>query len=258
MRNLVVARDMLSHHLPMEIQQQINLSTLQIEDGIFIDPQLQESCSDILYSVEWKEKIPDQEDMRIFIYALVEQQKKPENFMPFRMIKYTCKIIDKHLANHKEKVLPIVIPVVIFNGVKTYPYPVKVFDLFGDKKALAEKFMFNQFHLIDLTCIPDEELRQHQWSGILEMLLKNIAHHDMMYYLQGLTDDFNRLLTAGLKDFVITMLKYLIEKAEIEDKAQFFNWIHQHLSSNPVEAETMTIAEQLRSEGYESGMLAGR
>jgi len=36
MRNPVVARDMLSHHLPVEILQQIDLETLQIEDGVFI------------------------------------------------------------------------------------------------------------------------------------------------------------------------------------------------------------------------------
>ena len=78
----------------------------------------------------------------------------------------------------------MVIPLTVYNGTLQYPYSTSVFDLFGEHKALAKQFMFDAFKLVDLSQIPDEEIKKHQWSGFLEMLFKHIAARDIMVYLE--------------------------------------------------------------------------
>ena len=51
MKKIEVAQAFFSHHLPTELLQQIELSTLQLCDGSYIDEELRASMSDILYSV---------------------------------------------------------------------------------------------------------------------------------------------------------------------------------------------------------------
>ena len=41
------------------------------------------------------------------------------------------------------------------------------------------------------------------------------------------------------------MIKYVIERSEMRDREQFYNWVHTHLPP-PLEDKTMTLAEQLQ------------
>ncbi len=47
------ARDFLRHYLPVEVAGLLDLSRLEISKDSFIDPDLQEHFSDLLYKVTW-------------------------------------------------------------------------------------------------------------------------------------------------------------------------------------------------------------
>lgn len=214
MSDLRVARDFLQHHLPEAVQEQIDLNTLKVHPTTFIDPELRKLVSDVLYSAQFK-----QQETQAFLYVAIEHQSTPDKLMPLRMIKYTCRILDQYVKEAPSKTpLPVIIPLIFYNGNKRYPYSCSVFDLFGEHKALAKQFMFDEFKLVDLNQIPDEEIRQHQWSGLLEMLFKHIATRDIMQYLEVLNDLIDRLVAAKADDYLMTMIKYVIEKSEIPDR----------------------------------------
>ncbi|MCX6047590.1 MAG: Rpn family recombination-promoting nuclease/putative transposase [Chloroflexi bacterium] len=50
-----IAEDFLRHHLPPEVVEQVTLSTLELQKDSFIDVDLQEHFSDLLYRVPLKD-----------------------------------------------------------------------------------------------------------------------------------------------------------------------------------------------------------
>ena len=249
MSDLRVARDFLEHHLPAVVREKIDFNTLRMHPTTFVDPQLRKLVTDVLYSAEFKDG-----KNQAFLYVLIEHQSTPDKLMPLRTIEYTCRILNHYTKQHKPGTpLPVVIPLVFYNGNRVYPYSCSVFDLFGEHSALAKQFMFDEFKLVDLNQIPDEEIRQHQWSGLLETLFKHATARDIIKYLDGIGEIVNYLVKSQANDYLMSMIKYMIEKSDMRDRSQFYDWVHHHLSP-PLEEETMTLAEQLRREGREEAI----
>lgn len=78
-----VARDFLELHLPAEYRQLCDLSTLKLEPATFVEPDLHQYASDILWSV----KTTGGEDG--YVYTLIEHQSTENLYMPFRMLRYS-------------------------------------------------------------------------------------------------------------------------------------------------------------------------
>lgn len=229
MQDLRVAQGFFHHYLPVTVCKCIDLSTLQLHRETFIDAELKELVSDMLYSAEFKHKGNYKE--RAFLYLCVEHQRKAEILMPWRMVKYTVRVIDQYLLERGGTTLPLVVPIVVYNGDDAYPYSVSVFDLFGANKELAKSVVFDKFQLVDLTQIPDEAIRQHQWSGLMETLLKHIDARNIMVYLEGISELVERLVGLRADEYILSMLKYVIEKSEIADRQSFYDWTQAHLGA---------------------------
>src|SRR5262249_22992060 len=93
-----VARDFFQHYLPAVIQQTVNLNSLRLQAGSYIDETLRASETDILYAVDFKEK----KSSDVYLYLLAEHQSTPDPWIAFRLLKYCCKIADQHLKQHKK------------------------------------------------------------------------------------------------------------------------------------------------------------
>ncbi|HIB1517185.1 TPA: Rpn family recombination-promoting nuclease/putative transposase, partial [Salmonella enterica subsp. enterica serovar Muenchen] len=52
LREPETAKDFLAAHLPQDIRSLVNLDSLRLESGSYVDEQLKEQHSDILYSVK--------------------------------------------------------------------------------------------------------------------------------------------------------------------------------------------------------------
>lgn len=88
------------------------------------------------------------------------------------------------------------------------------------------------------------------------MLFKHVKARDIIVYLEQLSDIVDQLVAAEADNYLLTMVKYAIEKSQIPDREAFYHWVQTHLSP-PLETETMTLAEQLRREGMQEGKLQG-
>ncbi|MCX7115587.1 MAG: Rpn family recombination-promoting nuclease/putative transposase [Gammaproteobacteria bacterium] len=77
-----VAREFLETHLPLEIKNKIDFKTVVTCPNTFIDEELKLLQSDVLLKANIEEK-------EGYIYILAEHQSKPDQLMPFRLLKYT-------------------------------------------------------------------------------------------------------------------------------------------------------------------------
>lgn len=242
-----IARDFMEIHLPAELRAICDLSTLKLESGSFVEDDLRQYFSDVLYSL----KTTTGDDG--YVHVLIEAQSSPDKHMAFRLMRYAVAAMQRHLeAGHKK--LPLVIPVLFYTGKRSpYPYSTNWLQEFDDP-ALAGKLYAGDFPLVDVTVIPDEEIMGHRSMAALTLLQKHIRQRD----LAELTDKLATILLAGYltSPQVISLVHYIIQAGESSDAEAFIRELALRVPQN--EEELMTIAQQLEQKGIEKGIQLGR
>ena len=241
-----IARDFMQLHLPAELRAICDLSTLKLESGSFVEDDLRQYFSDVLYSL----KTTGGEDG--YIMVLIEHQSSPDKFMAFRQLRYAVAAMQRHLdAGHKK--LPLVIPVLFYIGKRSpYPYATRWLDEF-DNPALAGRLYSGDFPLVDVTVIPDDEIMTHRSMAALTLLQKHIHQRDIAI----LTD---QLVTLLMRDtlsspLVMTLIQYLVQAGESADSEAFVRELAQRVPQHG--DALMTIAQQLEQKGIEKGIQLG-
>jgi len=245
--DIEIARSFLAVHLPAHLKPLCDLSTLQIESGSFIEEDLRQHYADIVYSL----KIGEQTG---YVYVLVEHQSDAPPLMPFRMLCYITGIMKQHL-NHKHKTLPIVVPLVFYRGQRSpYPGPVDILDCF-EQPELAKRIFLKPFTLIDLSIIPDEELRSHRDIALLEIVQKHIHTRDLLH---GLIQDVIALIQRDgpAKDLIQAVFRYLFHEGECAHDSALLEYIREHAPQ--YQEDVMTLAQQFQQQGLQQGMQQGK
>ena len=148
------------------------MKTLKLESSSFIDDDLRESYSDVLWSVK-TEQGPG------YIYCLIEHQSTSNKLIAFRMMRYAIAAMQNHL-DAGYKTLPMVVPLLFYHGIESpYPYSLCWLDCFADPN-LARQLYASAFPLIDVTVMPDDEIMQHRRMALLELIQKHIRQRDLM------------------------------------------------------------------------------
>jgi len=234
-------------HLPAELRAICDFNTLKLENGSFVEENLRQYFSDILYSL----KMIDGD--KGYVQVLIEHQSSPDKHMAFRMIRYAVAAMQSHLdAGHKK--LPLVIPVLFYTGKRTpYPYSTNWLEEFADPE-FAKNLYSNDFPLVDITVIPDDEIMEHRSMAALTLLQKHI-------HQRNLTALIDKLVAVLLTDYlalpqVKALINYIIQAGETADAGAF---IRELASRVPQHGDVlMTIAQQLELKGIKKGMLQGR
>ncbi|EIG9090095.1 Rpn family recombination-promoting nuclease/putative transposase [Serratia marcescens] len=241
-----IARDFMEIHLPAELRAICDLSTLKLESGSFVEDDLRQYFSDVLYSLKTTAGADG------YVHVLIEHQSSPDKHMAFRLIRYAVAAMQRHLdAGHKT--LPLVIPVLFYTGKRSpYPYSTNWLQEFDDP-TLAGKLYTGDFPLVDVTVIPDEEIMGHRSMAALTLLQKHIRQRD----LAELTDRLSAILLAGYLSSpqVISLIHYIIQAGESANAEAFVRELALRVPQH--EEELMTIAQQLEQKGIEKGIQLG-
>jgi predicted transposase YdaD len=131
--NVANAADELRAVLPPALLALVNLATLRLMPGSYVDAALATSQSDLLFSAELDGK-------PALIYILFEHQSSVDELMPLRILKYVIRILDQYVADAggggKALPLPIVIPVVLHHSASGWTAATSVEQLF-DQSAVS-------------------------------------------------------------------------------------------------------------------------
>lgn len=242
-----IARDFMELHLPAELRALCDLSTLKLESGSFVEDDLRQYFSDVLYSL--RTTAGDG-----YIHVLIEHQSSPDRHMAFRLMRYAVAAMQRHLEGGHRK-LPLVIPVLFYTGKRSpypYPYSTRWLDEFDDP-AVAEQLYGSAFPLTDITVIPDDDIMNHRSMAALTLLQKHIHQRDMA----TLTDRLATLLMADClsSSQVTVLIHYLLQAGESADSEAFVRELAQRVPQHG--DALMTIAQQLEQKGIEIGRQEG-
>lgn len=254
LENPIVAREFFEAHLPQRVRNKVDIATLKIEKESFIEEKLKTSISDVLFSVKF-----DGNDG--YLYILTEHQSKPDHFMALRLLNYKIKIIERHrVLNPKTKHIPIICPIVFYNGIQKYNAPMNMWDLCKeDDRDLAKEIWSNDYCLVNVQEIPDEEFKQRAWSGIMEFFMKNIRRRNIMQ----LFDNIGSVLVEIAKgnsgeDYLRMIFYYTLTSIDENDIISLKQTLASHLNREEEDNVMVSIAQRWFEDGKMSGKLEGK
>ena len=244
MTNRKVAEEFFRKNLPEHIKKTIDFSSIELKKESYIDDKLKLQITDLLYSVHFNGR-------EGFLYVLLEHASTPDRFLPFRMYRYVSAIMEDHLKNKENKTLPLVYPMILYTGKKPYKHSMSFFDLFlENERELAKEIFTSPYHLIDLTQVSDEELKQYMWFGTMALVLKHIRDPNIVPFFKSIVDILKELEKRGEEAYIYTVITYMAGTGEVPEKSEFFETTKKLESVNE-EKIMSTLVEQLQPELFD-------
>jgi predicted transposase/invertase (TIGR01784 family) len=252
------ARSLLYHSLPDKVLKQVDLNTLEISKDSFIEKELADYYSDMLYRVNLTG------GSQGFIYVLFEHKSYYDRFVHLQLLEYMVKIWRLYIKQQKEKPvrLPIVIPLLVCHARKEWPDDtVRLASLLsGPVEDLTAYIPDFGLELYDLHQFTDGQIKGNILSRVALLLFKHIGDPDLQ---QKLPDILALLKNLGEKEtglqWLEVFIRYLASARQEEDlSAKNIVEIAEQAISKETGEYVMTLLEKLRSEGEERGIVKGK
>ena len=242
--NKEIATDFIKGSFPKELVDNLDLSSLDLDNNSYIDEELKDYYSDLVYNCSYK-------DMKIKISILFEHKSFVPDYPFLQLLKYIIKIWDFNIKQ-KEKLIPV-IPLIFYHGKEKWEYK-KINQYFTGIDNILEKYIpAFDYLLMDLSKYDNEDIKEkifkNEFLKISLLIFKNI------YDEEKLKKNLENFLILGklyyeeekgLK-FLESVIRYLyvnLENTKVEDIVHIIEKISE-IGGN----ETMTIAMKLREEG---------
>jgi predicted transposase YdaD len=197
------ARGVLATALPPALVARTDLSSLALRPGSFVDENLQDRYSDILYAA----RISGREAL---IYFLLEHKSDPEDLTPLQVLRYMLKIWDQHLASLPKKErgearkLPVIVPLLLHHGRDGWTAALCFEDMLdADADLLAvlgEHVLRLRLVLDDLGKQSDDQLYARQATSFARLVLWALKNARTPGWLQGEIERWKDLIAAALAE----------------------------------------------------------
>jgi predicted transposase/invertase (TIGR01784 family) len=244
---LDVAQSFIEELFPSELKEKFNLQDLKRISESFIDHELEEYFSDIIYQT----KLSNQETL---VTLLFEHKSYTVPFLHIQLLQYILNIWKQEIKDGK-KVLSLVIPIVIHHGNTTWEYK-SMNSYFVDLPQVLHKFIPDfDYLLFSLNDIEDNRLAS----------IKNVILSFSAMLLKHSHDENDEFLK--LTPFWLEKLKELDAQQQLDFIKSAFVYIQNAINltnkeippiftkvSNQVNDIAMTIADHIRAEEREVTM----
>jgi len=245
--------------LPAALSARIDWSTLELCAGDFVDPQLTERRTDLLFTV----RCTGQDAL---IYILFEHQSAPDWLMPFRLLRYIVRIWEAFLRdNPTARHLPAVLSVVLHHSEhdqRAWASPIKLSELIeikpAERASCAGLLPELGFTLHDLSRSDDADLRKRSLTAAVALLLLRDArsNNDLLAALHRWSGTLAQIAEApnGV-EALAALLEYALRVGQIPRKS--LEELARQLGPVTMEAY-MTTAEMIAKEGEIRGRAQGK
>jgi predicted transposase/invertase (TIGR01784 family) len=254
MGNPEVMRAFLLAHLPSNIIKYLDLNSIVCCKSDFIHKKLSLKKVDILYQI----KIVNTNKT---LFILPEHQRTVDKFMLLRHFEY-CLAIMRYFIDHDKKTkLPLVLPLVIYNGTRQHAKNLSVLDFFGAPAGLIKRVLFQPIQVINLNEAKIiSQSSQNTKLVLMELVMMLINDDDFVERGKILMPYLTRLQQQGEEDFIVATFNYIISAVDQENAQQFIDRIKKIMSDN-IGGTMASVADQLvesgRKEGWQIGFAEG-
>jgi predicted transposase/invertase (TIGR01784 family) len=242
--------------LPSSIVQALDLASLQVVPGTFIDARLKERQSDLLYRIHFKES-----DLPALIYVLQEHQSRADPEMPFRLLRYLVRIWDGFRKDHPRGALPPIVPIVVSHSTRGWRVPESfewMVDFQGLQQALLPYTPKFSYIVLDLARISDEELnaRFETFIALIFRALRDVRELGGIAFVLRELATLRDVGRSHRKEGLHMLYRYLLLCSKPTEEARIIKLVSDN---EPTESEGImySAAQRLIDEGMEKGIQKG-
>ncbi len=248
---LEIARDFLQNYLPPAVSVLLDISTLELRKDSFIDSDLQENFTDLLYRVTLLS------GGEAYVYVLMEHKSYSDPLTPFQLLRYLVRIWERDLRQGQKIVSPI-IPMVIYHGRERWTAVRDFQNLFTGPEALKNYWPAFTYELCDLSAFHGDEIRGVALAQIGLRLLRYIFDDQLTDRLPEIFLLFHQLANQKTAlEYRETVLRYLSAATDRVTR-QDLGQIIQTTLNEQGDKVMPTLAQQWIEEGIAKGLEQGQ
>jgi hypothetical protein len=250
--------------LPPDILAHLDLSTLVVTPGSFVDEELRHAHTDLLYSVRTK---GDPRDPEALVYVLFEHQSSFDELMPFRFLRYMVRVWERWLRDNAPATkLPVVLPLLLHHGPEGWRAAPELAEMFDANPALLEATRPFQPHfrflLDDLALLSLEDLASRVASELTRLVRLALWCSRSLERLLGAAPRMGAIMaTLGdddrTRELLRQLLVYLHKTAPPEVDVEVVRTILLGMAGPGRREDVMNAGEQLIQQGHARGLRAG-
>jgi predicted transposase/invertase (TIGR01784 family) len=252
--DLAEATSFLQRHLPQEVSQALNWSTLTLLEGSFVDEDLRASEADFLYEIE---RLSGEES--VWVYVLLEHQSTPDRWMRFRLLKYCCRIWDLSFREHPDqRELRAIVPLVFYQGARSWSYSSEFADLFVESVRDWPGVPRFSHELVDQSRMQPGEIEGELKVRLMQLVMLAAYHPERPWreLVVELIRTLSSLPPSGGINYMRVFLRYILQTQDREAIESFQDVLQRHAPH--VRGDLMAYAQELLAEGEEKGKVKGR
>lgn len=255
---IAIAKDFLEHYLPPGILAEIDLDDLQPQKDSFMTAHLKERFSDLIFQTRLK-----QDDA--YICFLFEHKSTPSRDIGIQLLGYMAEVWSAKLNKEKHQELPVILPIVIYNGARSWQPKgslgelIQGFDgLPPDLKTFIPNF---RYLLYDLKKLLPNALKGGSFIQATIRALTIVSNTDTRMIRQTLLEIGATLALIPEKDitarFFETIVIYVFATTDIETAALAeLSTTLENVYPEGSE-QIMTTMERLTQNGIKQGIEQG-
>lgn len=243
-------RDFITSYLPAGIVAHLDLEGLEVVSGSFVEADLSEYFSDVVVRTSVKQGNPAD------LYFLFEHKSGPERYARVQVLQYMASRWYAQVRDGQFGPLPVIIPVVIYHGMKTWNFSLGFGDLFEPPSRDFLPYIPRFEHILhDISHLDASEMKGTIVLQAVQLLLKYIQRPELRDQLPRIVDLLGNLSEKErLTEYLQVVLEYVFQASEHVDASD----VREAFEKIPQGEKLMpTIAEKLRQEGMQEGMQQG-
>ncbi len=212
----------------------------------FVDETLRGSVADLLL------RVPLRGGEETFVYFLLEHKRTDGAAVMLQLLRYLAQIYERLARTHRGRALPPVVPIIVYNGDRTWKGPRRFSDLLETTRELKHLTVDFGVVLVDLGAEPIEHLSAHRTlrGGLLGLRVAAVGPRDQEALI-------HRAIAALAHDpsTLRLFLRYLVQVAERTALPVLWRAIEEEQDGK--DQRMQTIAEYLESKGFRRGERKG-
>ena len=253
---LTVAKNFLYHYLPSALLQATNLNTLEPQKDSFIDEQLKESFSDLLFKA-------DIHGQTGYFYFLFEHKSHPVKNIVLQLLKYMTDIWQAKANKEHLLELPVIIPLVIYHGRDNWKAATSLGKMITGYHTLPKEIQSFvpdfEYIFYDLTEFTDEEIKGSIRLRVYLTICRDILTDDVEKFMRSIFRALDYILEIEDEKIRLTYLKVLLTYIFSAGKYLTEKEMEQVIKKIPEGSDVvMTLAEMYRKEGEKRGYEKGK
>jgi predicted transposase/invertase (TIGR01784 family) len=240
-----IVRNYLEEYLPANVRTLLELDTLALQEGSFIDEAMQEHQTDLLYQVQLNN------GTTTALYFLFEHKSYPDPLVGLQLLRYMVRFWERQVKENEE-LMPI-LPLVIYHGEKAWHTPADFLSLLEVPEELRPFLPQFRYHISDFSYLSDETIRGEIWLRVSLSVLRSIFNPRLRHELEPLITLIFELQDqrTGL-EYIRTILYYLSRATERVSREDLQTALLRQGAEG--ERAMTTIAQEFIQQGIEQGI----